>query len=478
MMKKKYVLLFLFAACCGCFAPKNYTYEGIRNEYARTVCDLSPLEEGKDNETCDLNQAVSLKDAIKVAMANNPDTKMAIARMKKAEAALEQADAAFYPYLGFYTEYVKADAPSSYLFKKIDERTFSPYTDFNQPGQIENYESGVNARLNLFNGGRDMLNRQMAESGIEISKLDRKSVENALIAAATAAYYDALAAKDYIKIAEESVSTVKTQLDIMNIRFSEGGALKSDVLSLEVRLAQAKENVLRSRNGLRLALTALSNILGISPERELSLKEAESQALTVPEEFSDGLTYCFEHRPELKKMREQVKQARMGLDMAKSGYLPAVNLQARYYLDDSAMAYNTDRDNWMVAVMLNWDLFTGFATRAEGKKAAAGIEEILAADRQLLLGLKMDVKNAYLRLSEAKARLDVAKASVAMAEESLSLVRKQYDGGSVPITRYLEAELDRNGAKMRAAAAYYDREKALAEIGRAIGYWAGSGKPD
>jgi outer membrane protein TolC len=51
------------------------------------------------------------------------------------------------------------------------------------------------------------------------------------------------------------------------------------------------------------------------------------------------------------------------------------------------------------------------------------------------------------------------------------LVKKQYEGGSATVTRYLEAELDRNQARIRVIVARYDREKARAEVGRAIGYW-------
>jgi outer membrane protein TolC len=48
-------------------------------------------------------------------------------------------------------------------------------------------------------------------------------------------------------------------------------------------------------------------------------------------------------------------------------------------------------------------------------------------------------------------------------------VKKQYEGGSATITRYLESELDRNTAKIRATSAFYDHEKAVADIARAIG---------
>ena len=65
--------------------------------------------------------------------------------------------------------------------------------------------------------------------------------------------------------------------------------------------------------------------------------------------------------------------------------------------------------------------------------------------------------------------MDVARRSVLMAEENLELVKKQYEGGSVTITRYLESELDRNPARIRAASAFFDHEKAVADIARSIG---------
>ena len=52
---------------------------------------------------------------------------------------------------------------------------------------------------------------------------------------------------------------------------------------------------------------------------------------------------------------------------------------------------------------------------------------------------------------------------------SLELVKIQYEGGSATITRYLEAELARNTARIRVTRAFYDRQQAVAEIGRAVG---------
>jgi outer membrane protein TolC len=311
----------------------------------------------------------------------------------------------------------------------------------------------------------------MAETGLSAARLDRKSVENALVASVIRAYYDALAARGFIQIAEESVQTVDKQLEIMRVRLEGGGALKSDVLSLEVRKAESEEALVRRRNGYQLALTALANVMGVPPEPPPRLAENGRLEMTMPDAAA-GLDYALANRPDLRRIRERVRQSRMGVDAARAGYLPTVDLQAQYYLDDEDAAYDLDRDNWQVALVLNWNLFTGFRTRSAVREASARLSETLAMDRKTALGLRMDVKNAYLRLSEAEARLRVTRRSVAAAEESLELVRRQFTGGAVSITRFLEAELDRNRAKIRETAARYDREKALAEIGRAIGYWA------
>lgn len=421
--------------------------------------------------TCALQEPVSLNDAIQIALENNPDNKIAVARIKQAKAMIEKANANFFPFLGFYTQYSQGDAPSGYLFKKIDQRLLPANTDFNSPGWYENYETGIKAGINIFNGGRDILNKKIAETDFSISQIDRKSVENSLVASVIHTYYNALAAKEYIKITRDSVSTVKSQLRLMNVRFRAGGVLKSDILSLEVRLAQAREDVLLSENRLKTTLAAFASILGVSPETEIRLKKIESREIPLPNEYIAGVAYALENRSEVNKIKERIKQSRMALDLSRAEYLPRVDLQSKYYVDDPEMAYNDSRDNWTTAVILNWDVFTGFSTKAEEEKAKARLEEMLAADLKTRLSVKLDVKNAYLKLAEAKARLDVAERSVAMAEESFKLVRKQYEGGAATITRYFEAELAFNRAKTRTTAAYYDREKALADIGRAVGYW-------
>lgn len=461
--------MFLVTLSAGCAERDQYTYERIKATYP--IREPSRAPEDTKPQALDLSGPISLEVSIKMALKQNPDMDMAIARIRQSEALIDAATAAFWPTLSAYGEYIQGDAPSVYFAKTIDQRMLPPDYNINDPGWFENYEVGIRSRLNLFNGGRDWLRRKMAETGLEIHELDRRSVENALVESVIHAYFNVLAARDFVQIAKDSVSTVEEQKRVVEVRYKGGGALKSDLLSLEVRLAQAMEDLVRAENNESLSLAALANLMGLNADSPLILEEEDNVPADFPEDYRSGLVQALAHRPELKKVRHQVVESRMALDMARSEYLPRLDAEFRYYLDDPDFDFDTDRDNWVLGVILNWDLFTGFSTNARVAKAKGVLEEMLAADRKTTQSIQLDIKTVYLRLAEATARLKVAEASVAQAEESLSLVKKQYEGGSATITRYLEAELARDRARIRARSAYYDRMKAVASVGRGTGYW-------
>ena len=463
------------ATLCGC-APKDaYRYETIKSEYADMACNLD-RSRATDTPpaTCAVNSILTLQDVLDIARSNNPDLLMAAARIERARAMLEKSAAPFYPQVNVYTEYLQGDAPSAYLFKTIDQRKLPPGTDFNAPGWFENYESGVSAGINLFNGGKDGLNREMAKTGLTISQLDRDGIENQVMATAISAYYDVLATANFTTVAEESVETTRSQLRIMDVRFKAGGALKTDLLSLRVRMAETEEILVQSRNRHRLAKAALAEILGVEPDVPFGVVDGKVHGIDVPDDPFSALDYALIHRPELASIREQLRRSKMAVDASRAGYLPQLDFMTRYYANDPDMKYSTDRDNWTAGLYLNWKIFDGFATASDRAEALSQLQETMAADRKTLLAVKFDVKRAYLNLNEAQERLKVTASNVRTAKETFELVKRQYEGGSADITRYLEAELAYNRSRMSETAAYFDREKARAQIARAIGHWTGS----
>lgn len=416
---------------------------------------------------------LTIDEAIATALASNPDMEMAAARILESQAMVKESRAAFWPSLQLYTEVLRADAPSVHAFKRLDQRQLPLVNfDFNEPGTFQNFESGMAARLNLFKGGGDLLGARMARNELKIRELDRDAVRNDLVASAIGAYFNVLAARDYVEIAEQSVKTVEAQLRNVRVRFEGGSALKSELLSMEVRLAQVREERIRAGNRHQLSLAALTHVLGLDGNPRLELSADSWTPPPIPPAIEGGLAVALDNRPELLRVREEAHSAQMGVDRERASYVPSVDLQLKAYVDDENMRYDADRGNWVAGVLMTWDVFTGFSTGARVDQARARLARIRAMDRKTLQAVELDVRQAYFLYSEARARLEVSRGAAAQAQEALRLVEIEYEKGSASIVRYLDAELSNNALRVAETAALYDFRRAHAEVARALGHFA------
>ncbi|MBF0258094.1 MAG: TolC family protein [Desulfamplus sp.] len=438
------------------------------------LCFLSALSVHAQDQTIgtiklSANDLMTIEDAIHTALAKNPDIGMARDGEKIAQEAFKRTDALFKPHISLFSEISTGDAPSAYLFKTIDQRSLPPNTNFNDPGTFTNLETGVNVNLNLYKGGIDSLDARIAQSDLREKRAITDQTENMIVSSVIKLFFSILKAQEYVDISKQSVETLQEQTRIMKVRFAGGGVLKSDLLSLEVRLAEAKKNLVESKNLYTTTITAFNALLGSRPDDEIELARDCSCPITFPGSYQEALVIAMEKRPEILNAKEMIQKARLALKKADATYLPSVNLNARWYLGSDDLKVNGGSDNYTAAVMMNWDLYTGDTTQSDIIMAKHGLTAALKNLDKTELMIHQDVRQAYLNHEDALQRLDVAGKSVEMADESLGLVKQRYEGGSDSVTRYLEAELARNRARLNSAAAFYDEKIALSDIAKAMG---------
>ncbi len=411
---------------------------------------------------------LSLYDAVNAALVHNPDIRMAQEAVLQSKHLLDVTQALFLPSVRVYSEYLYADAPSLYLFKTVDQRNLPYDADFNDPGSFTNLETGMIATYNLFNGGKDLSSRKTKQFQVDEKKASGIAIKNKIASEVISLYYNCLEAEHYVSIAEKSAETVKEQLRIMEVRFDGGGVLKSDILSLKVRLAEAQEGVVKSRNNRNTLMIMLNSVIGYGMEKLYILtgQDYENAEILIDEE--GGIQRALSKRPELLSVQAKIQQAELAIKTATQGYLPSVDFNTAIYTDaDGENISESGEDwNWMLGLRLNWDIFTGITTQKEKDAAIAALAQARHLERKVRSNIEKDVKISYMKLKESEERYHVAEKSVAMAEESLFLVKKRYEGGSETISAYLETELARSRAAMNSISAYYDKKKALAGIAR------------
>ena len=412
---------------------------------------------------------LTIEQAIRTTLEENPDIGMARDAVKMARESLRETRALFRPTITLSGEYSTGDAPSAYLFKTIDQRKLPQNTDFNDPGTFTNLETGIALQWNLYRGGQDRIDTRMAHSGIAIHAADQHTMENQMVSAVIHLFFAVLKAGAHEEIARQSVETVKTQLSIMETRYRAGGVLKSDILSLKVRLAAARQQWVHLQNLHAITRTALFNVMGRPVDHQVELSKTCICPFTFPDTVEEACAAALEKRPEMIRATTALDQARLALDRTRSAYRPQVDLRARYYFDNEDPTMDLDQENYTAALSVNWSLYSGGGRAARCARAGIALAQAEKNKKKTALAITEEVHRAWGNHEDALKRYEVARTSVEMADESLILVKKRYEGGSESVTRYLEAELARHQERINRATAFYDEKAALSDIARSMG---------
>jgi outer membrane protein TolC len=420
-------------------------------------------------------QTFSLDQAIDYALANNPDLQIAAERIGQAEAQLGVALSAFYPQVTARVGYQHSNNPAEVFGMIVSQRDFksSDFTNINNPGYRQNFRPEIIGKLSLFRGGQDYQNKKAAELGIDAAEYERSTVRNALIEAVTATYYAYLAALEAQKVAQDSISAITSELNQTKLQYEAGTVLKSDVLSLEVQLAEAQNAEIRAANGIEIAKTSIANLLGLSSFQAFTVASSSS-LLPKPKlttTFNDLLDQAMAQRPEVKAAANQVEISLRKLKSEQGAYLPKADAYVSYGQNSQSPGFNSEKDNVTAGVTVEMDLFSGFNTQQRVKAAERKSAEARETERKTRLAIEQEVKIAFLNLKEALARLHVTEASVLSADEALRLVNEERRAEIVTVTRYIEAEVARNNAQSNTIAAHYDALSAEAALKKAIGDW-------
>ncbi len=412
-------------------------------------------------------EAISLEECIFSALKKNPGTRAAFLRVDAAKAMIEQVAAASYPQLFLSGNYSLTDNPTQAFMMQLNQRQLDirdPDFDPNNPDDTDNLRISVELKYRIYDGGKRKIRSTMAELGKEAAAQQLAAVQNDLIHQVTRSYYGVLQLQDFTGVQKETIKSLEENLRVARERFRAGSAVKTDVLNLEVRLAQAHEDLIRAQNGVRLAIAALNTAIGedlVGPEGlPIPVKKNE-----VPPPIEQG-SNMVENRPELHLANRQTSLKEKEYQKAIREYYPNLNAFGSYDFDSD---FDELENSYIIGIMAKWELFDGFRRPNTIKQTKSEWQAAQKDEQNIRNNLRLDLQRAEIQAVEAWQRLDVARKSVESAEESLRITRVRYKEGATDITELLTAQVGLTASQTRDVAAYYDYLIALSNVKRAQG---------
>lgn len=415
--------------------------------------------------------SIPLEECIRVSLEKNPDIQASAFRIQSSEAMIKQMKSAYYPHLSLSGTYAQTDNPTQAFMMDLNQRKLNmrvPDFDPNNPDDTQNVRLSAGLKYRLYDGGQRKMQKEMAILGKDAANDGLSLFQNELIHQVTRGYYGFLQAQAFVEVQKESVKSLQENLRVAGERFRAGSAVKTDVLNLEVKLAQAREDLIRAENGVKLAIAALNMAIGEELVTDENMKApSKITKHQKPEELDLEMV---ENRFELKAAQKMSHIKEKEYIKNKRGYVPTLNAFGSYDWDSEDLS--DIEGSYIAGIMVEWELFTGLnrPNAIAGAKAewlAKKKEEQSARNK-----LKMDLKQSHIQIVEAWQRMGVVQKSVDSATEALRITQEQYKRGAADITILLTAQVGLTAQKTRSVSAYYDYLTALSNFERAKGVLA------
>ena len=409
--------------------------------------------------------ALTLKDSVGIALKNNPSVLASQKKLDAANARLNQAVGAFFPDIklsGNYTD-IHSDPQIMQVAFGGTTQTFS----ISSPTDSKSWTATLNQPLlqaGLFPGFK------MAQRASDAAYQDRLKTIDDTVYSVTAAYYGVLSADKLTTVAQDSLALVKSHLDQVQAMLNNGVVTKADLLRAEVQEVNSEVALTKARNNFELAKDTFNNVLGQGIGEPVELSDAPPPVIPALPDYQALLKTAYDNRPDWKSFNYSKNIAEENLSLAKTAYLPTINLSGQ--TGDQISDYPGFEENvnsWSVTGAVSWTLFDGLGTQNRINEAAANLDVQAANKDQLRSSVALDVHNAYRNLKSVIETIGSARKAVDFAEENYKVSSLRFVSGVGTNIEVIDAQVALTQAKTDYLNAVFGLEIAKASINKAVG---------
>lgn len=392
---------------------------------------------------------LSLDDCIKTGLQNNPGFQSSQLFVEENKTKVDEAHSGYYP-----TVSMNSNATT--------------YSNNNGSQRYENYNTGISASYNLFNGFRTKAGYNAAKDNYEANIFQHESIKQDLVLNIIYAYYKTLQAERILKSAEKAVNNSQLHLEFAIARNKAGMATRSDILKSEVELSNAELEKIKAANTLLAAKGNLNQLMGLPSNHPTEIVDDLSELEENTEQSYDLLlAEAMSSRTEVKRFQSLLNAQQNYIQVAKGDYYPGLSANANYNFAGTEISGM--QQNWWLGMTLTIPVFKGFSTKARvtGEELALkGLEKDLDALKQQI---GQEVWNAFLAVNESIDKIETSAKGLESARENLSIAEGEYKEGIGSIIQLTDAQTTFVTAEQNYIRSIADYKIALAELERTIG---------
>lgn len=404
----------------------------VTNTYQRP--DINSQAQYRDIKYADTNSIAALpwrtmfsdkilQELIEEGLSNNTDLKIAVSRIKQAEAGFTQSKLALFPTLN-------TEGTASFTRNKKEDVTSS-----SQEYQISLYSSW---EVDIW--GKLTSAKRAGLAALLESESNRNAVITMLISEIANNYYFLLALDAQLEITKKTVelriADVNTMKDLKAGAVVTGAAVVQSEASryaAEVTIPDLEQNIRVNEN-------SLSILLGRSPG---SIKRSTLYDQKPTDAVQPGIpAQLLGNRPDVLQAEYAFRNAFEITNVARTYFYPALTISASEKISDSKLSdlFNPGSIVGNLIGGLTQPIFNQGINTARLETAEAKQEEAFLTYKKTLLTASGEVSDALFSYETAVKKAEIRKKQIEALEKSVEYTKELLAYGSANYTEVLNAE--------------------------------------
>ncbi|WP_291101296.1 MULTISPECIES: TolC family protein [unclassified Flavobacterium] len=382
---------------------------------------------------------ISRKDIWQKASDKNLQIKIAEKSYQSAQADYRQSNALFLPNISASHTAISTTNPLMAFGSKLNQEILTA-SDFNpallnNPAKTKNFATKIEILQPLINVD-GLYGRQAAKSKMEAFQLQTERTKEYLELEVSKSFMQLQLAYKAVKVLEKASATADANLKLIENYFKQGILQKTDLLSVQVRVNEIKNQLQYAKSNVQNASDYLAFLLDEDNSNKV-YKPLEELENTIAIENID--TKLSDNRKDIQAMSKSSEAYQKMLQSSKMNFLPRLNAFGSYEMYDDKL-FGTTAKGYLVGAQLSWNVFDGYKSIGKMEKAKADFQKYEIETQQYKAQSQLELNKTNRQLRDAENKVNLSKLALEQSQEAYRIRSNRFTQGLEKTTDLLQSE--------------------------------------
>ncbi len=383
--------------------------------------------------------AISKKEIGQKALEKNLQIQIAHQNYKSAQADFRQSNALFLPSVSASHTAISTTNPLMAFGSKLNQGIVTP-SDFdpnllNNPATTKNFATKIEVVQPLINVD-GMYGRQAAKSKMEAFQLQTERTQEYLELEVNKAFMQLQLAYKAVAVLTKANQTADANLKLITNYFNQGILQKTDLLSVQVRVNEIKNQLQYAKTNVQNASDYLAFLLNEDTTNKV-YKPLESLDNSIAIETVN--TTLSGNRKDIQALDKATQAYEKMVLSNKMSFLPRLNAFGSYELYDTTLL-GTKAKGYVVGAQLSWSVFDGFKSIGKLEKAQADFQKSTLESQQYKAQSQLELNKTNRQLKDAENKVNLSQLAFEQSQEAYRIRSNRFAQGLEKTTDLLQSE--------------------------------------